>query len=130
MKIVLSSEPSKCNEVCWLVFCVFFFIKLHSYYCNIANWWRDNYSARNNCFVYWVVFSCEHSILTYTITYCVCILLLWYWWPAECLVSEYRSNLSPLGRMYLKSDRAGKRYQHQRFFIFTASASNISMFHQ
>lgn len=27
---------------------------------------------------------------------------------AECLVSDYRTNLSPLGREYLKTDRAGK----------------------
>ncbi|XP_050500704.1 peripheral plasma membrane protein CASK-like [Diabrotica virgifera virgifera] len=26
----------------------------------------------------------------------------------ECLVSEYRNNLSPLGRLYLKSDNAGR----------------------
>jgi hypothetical protein len=30
------------------------------------------------------------------------------WRPAECLVSEYRTNLSPMGQLYLKSDRAGK----------------------
>ncbi|XP_017776635.1 PREDICTED: peripheral plasma membrane protein CASK-like, partial [Nicrophorus vespilloides] len=28
--------------------------------------------------------------------------------PAECLVSDFRTNLSPLGRLYLKSDRAGR----------------------
>ncbi|XP_044261759.1 peripheral plasma membrane protein CASK isoform X3 [Tribolium madens] len=28
--------------------------------------------------------------------------------PGECLVSEYRTNLSPLGQQYLKTDRAGK----------------------
>ncbi|XP_068912694.1 peripheral plasma membrane protein CASK isoform X4 [Tenebrio molitor] len=28
--------------------------------------------------------------------------------PGECLVSEYRTNLSPMGQLYLKSDRAGR----------------------
>ncbi|XP_008191222.1 peripheral plasma membrane protein CASK isoform X3 [Tribolium castaneum] len=28
--------------------------------------------------------------------------------PGECLVSEYRTNLSPLGQQYLKTDRAGR----------------------
>lgn len=27
---------------------------------------------------------------------------------AECLVSDYRTNLSPMGREYLRTDRAGK----------------------
>jgi hypothetical protein len=28
--------------------------------------------------------------------------------PTECLVSETRPNLSPMGRLYLKADREGK----------------------
>ncbi|KAJ8977179.1 hypothetical protein NQ317_003119 [Molorchus minor] len=36
----------------------------------------------------------------------------------QCFVSEYRTNLSPLGRMYLKSDKAGKLTRCQRFLHF------------
>lgn len=44
----------------------------------------------------------DHWWIIQAFIHCMC------WRPAECLVSEYRTNLSPMGQLYLKSDRAGK----------------------
>jgi hypothetical protein len=39
--------------------------------------------------------------------------------PTECLVSETRPNLSPMGRLYLKADRDGKGKPINKRFIWT-----------
>lgn len=43
--------------------------------------------------------------------------MLWGWYVvfcnAECYVSDYRPNLSPLGQLYLKCDRNGKDTGHR-----------------